>query len=470
VTELHELSALEQAALVRRRALRPIELVRHYLDRIERRSEELGAFVTVTPERALEEAALVERELAAGRVLSPLAGVPSAIKDLNCTAGVPTQFGSALMAGFVPDVDDFVVVHMRRAGLVSLGKTNVPEFGFPCYTEPAIAPPARTPYDLSRSAGGSSGGAAAAVAAGLVPLAQGNDGAGSIRIPASVCGLVGVKPTRGRVSGGPVFADTSGLAQNGPLARTVADAAALLDIMAGAEPGDPWPAPPTPTPFLQAAFTSPDRLRIGRFADPPVPDASVHPDCLAAWEQASSLLEALGHQVEDVALPWSQELFPFFRTLWCSGAASLPVPPDREADLMPFTRWLREQGMAKTAADLVGAEATLQLAVSGAASATAAYDVLLTPTLAQPPVLVGELRNDEDPEADFLAQARFTPFTAPVNLSGQPAVTLPVSANADGLPIGVQLIGRFGEEWRLLSLAAQLEAALPHGWRPPPGF
>lgn len=470
MSELADLSALEQAALVRRREVRPTELVRYYLERIERRSTELGAFVTVTAERALDEALAVERRIRAGETCSALAGVPSAIKDLNCTAGVPTQFGSALLAGFVPDVDDFVVVHLRRAGLVSLGKTNVPEFGLSCYTEPAIAPPARTPYDPSRSAGGSSGGAAAAVAAGLVPVAQGNDGAGSIRIPASVCGLVGVKPTRGRVSGGPVFADTSGLAVNGPLARTVADAAALLDAMAGAEPGDPWPAPPPPSTFLEAALRSPGRLRVGRFIEPPVPDAEVHPDCVAAWEAASALLEALGHEVEDVERPWGPELFPFFEVLWCAGAASLPVPPDREGDLQPFTRWLRERGKAATAAELVGAQATLQLAASAAARRVAAYDAILTPTLAQPPVPVGSLRNDDDPEADFLAQARFTPFTAPVNLSGQPAITLPLHATQDGLPIGVQLIGRYGEEHLLLSLAAQLEAALPHGWRPPPGW
>lgn len=470
MTDLADLSALEQAALVRRREVRPTELVQHYLERIDRRSAELGAFVTVTPERALDEAADVERRIRSGETCSALAGVPSAIKDLNCTAGVPTQFGSALLAGFVPDVDDFVVVHMRRAGLVSLGKTNVPEFGLPCYTEPDLAPPARTPYDPSRSAGGSSGGAAAAVAAGLVPLAQGNDGAGSIRIPASVCGLVGVKPTRGRVSGGPVFADTSGLAVNGPLARTVADAAALLDVLAGAEPGDPWPAPPPPTTFLEAAWRSPGRLRIGRFAEPPVPDAEVHPDCLAAWEAASSLLESLGHEVEDVARPWGPELFPFFQVLWCAGAASLPVPPDREADLRPLTRWLRARGKAATAAELVGAQATLQLAASEAARRLADYDAILTPTLAQPPPPVGSLRNDDDPEADFLAQARFTPFTAPVNLSGQPAISLPLHASDDGFPIGVQLIGRYGEEHRLLSLAAQLEAALPHGWLPPPGW
>jgi amidase len=470
MSELADLSALEQAALVRRREVRPSELVRYYLDRIERRSEELGAFVTVTPERALDEALAVERQIRSGEVASPLAGVPSAVKDLNCTAGVPTQFGSSLLAGFVPDVDDFVVQHMRRAGLVSLGKTNVPEFGLPCYTEPDIAPPARTPYDPSRSAGGSSGGAGAAVAGGLVPLAQGNDGAGSIRIPASVCGLVGVKPTRGRVSNGPVFADTNGLGVNGPLARNVADAAALLDILAGAEPGDPWPASPPPTSYLAAALSPPGRLRIGRFIDPPVPDASVDPECVAAWEAASSLLESLGHEVEDVARPWGPELFPHFLTLWSAGAASLPVPPEREADLRPLTRWLRERGRAASATELVGAQATLALAVSEVVQRLARFDAILTPTLAEPPVPVGSLRNDEDPEADFLAQARFTPFTAPVNVSGQPAVTLPLHATAEGLPIGVQLIGRFGEEHLLLSLAAQLEAAMPHGWRPPPGW
>lgn len=234
MTELHDLTALELGALVRRREASPAELAEHFLAREDR----FGAFVTTTPDLALERARALPVE-----GTSPLYGVPTAIKDLNLTAGVRTTFGSRVFADFVPDVSDNVVLAMEQAGLVSLGKTSTPEFGSPCYTEPDDLPPAVTPWDPTRMAGGSSGGAGAAVSARLVPLAQGSDGGGSIRIPASCCGLVGVKPTRGRISGGPMYGDPIGLSTSGPLARTVRDAAALLDVLAGRAVGDPrsWP-------------------------------------------------------------------------------------------------------------------------------------------------------------------------------------------------------------------------------------
>src|ERR1700710_3116807 len=241
MAELHDMSALEQAAAVSARQVIPVELVEHYLARIERRNEELGAFVTVTADDALTRAKEAEEQASRPdpATLPPLHGVPTAIKDLNLTAGVRTTLGSTLFADFVPPVDDNVVTLLRRAGTISLGKTNTPEFGLPCYTENAIAPPARTPWDPTRSAGGSSGGAAAAVASGMVPFAQGSDGGGSVRIPASVCGLFGIKVARGRVSNGPVGGDVTGLAWNGPLARHVRDAAAPLGAMGGPMPGDP---------------------------------------------------------------------------------------------------------------------------------------------------------------------------------------------------------------------------------------
>jgi amidase len=243
--ELHDLTALEQAAAIRSGDISPTELVEHYLDRIDRLSDVTGAFITVTDELARKQAKLAESRLGDDD-LPLLFGVPTAIKDLNQTAGIRTTFGSATMEQFVPDVSDEVVLRLERAGMISLGKTNTPEFGSPCYTEPDVAPPARTPYDLDRMAGGSSGGAAAAVAAGLVPFAQGSDGGGSIRIPASCCGLFGLKPSRGRISGGPVYGDPVGLGTAGPLTRTVRDAAAMLDVMAGPAAGDPSWAPPLP--------------------------------------------------------------------------------------------------------------------------------------------------------------------------------------------------------------------------------
>ncbi len=463
MTELHHLTALQQAEAVRHREVSPRELAAHYLERIGRLGAEFGAFVTVTADRALEAAAEAEARVLAGEALPPLFGVPTAIKDLNLTAGVATKFGSAAMADFVSPVDDHVVTLLRAAGLVSLGKTNTPEFGLPCYTEPDVAPPARTPFDPSRSAGGSSGGAGAAVAAGLVPVAQGSDGAGSIRIPASVCGVVGLKTSRGRVSGGPVFADIAGLAVNGPLARTVADAAALLDAMASPMPGDPYWAPPLPAgdTFLAATRLPPGRLRIGRYLTPPIPGAVVDPDCVAAYEGASRLLEALGHTVEDCDPPFAEDMVATFETIWSVGAASLPVPEERESELRPLTRWLRERGRAVSGIQAIEALATAQLVARQAVVAASAYDAVLTPTLAQVPALVGGLRDDAHPDADFDAQKRFTPFTAAANITGQPAISLPLHWTAEGLPVGVQLAGRPAGEASLLALAAQIEAARP---------
>jgi amidase len=241
MTQLHDLSALEQGAAIRSGEVSPVELVEHYLERVGRFSDEVGAFTTVTADLALRQARLAEA--AVGDRSSLLYGVPTAVKDLNLTAGVRTEFGSAAMAGNVPQVSDEVVLRLETAGMISLGKTSTPEFGSPCYTEPDNAPPSRTPWDLERMAGGSSGGSAAAVAAGLVPVAQGSDGGGSIRIPASCCGLVGLKPSRGRISTGPMYGDPVGLGTAGPLARTVRDAAAMLDVLAGRAVGDPFWAP-----------------------------------------------------------------------------------------------------------------------------------------------------------------------------------------------------------------------------------
>src|SRR4051794_31572616 len=297
--ELHDLTALEQGDLVRRREVSPLELAEHYLERAGR--DAVGAFVTLTPEPARARA----RALPEGG--SPLFGVPTAIKDLNLTAGVRTTFGSAAFADFVPEVSDGVTLSLEAAGMVSLGKTNTPEFGSPCYTEPDVALPAVTPWDHGRGAGGSSGGAAAAVAAGLVPVAQGSDGGGSIRIPASCCGLVGVKPTRGRISGRPMYGDPVGLATAGPIARTVRDAAAMLDALAGRRGGDPTWAPPPSETFLAACDREPGRLRVARFVAPVITDIAVDPACMQGWEDASRLLESLGHEVVDVQVPLPRE-------------------------------------------------------------------------------------------------------------------------------------------------------------------
>ncbi|MBV9485800.1 MAG: amidase [Frankiaceae bacterium] len=466
MSELHDLTLLEQAAEVRQRSVSPVELVEHYLERIDRLNDALGAFVTVTADLALDAAKRAEAAIG-DEALPPLHGVPTAIKDLNLTAGVPTRFGTTAMPPVDAGVDDFMVSKLKSAGLISLGKTNTPEFGLPCYTEPDVAPPARTPWDLDRSAGGSSGGAAAAVAGGLVPAAQGSDGGGSIRIPSSVCGLFGIKPSRGRVSSAPVSAEISGLATNGPIARTVRDAAALLDAMAGPAPSDWLWAPPPPVSFLTACDDPPSGLRIGRYATPVVGQTGPHPDCLAAYEAATELLTDLGHTVVEHTPTFMGQLVDAFETIWSAEFLSLPLDPAIEPQLRPLTRWIRDRGKNASGSDVYAALATLRMAARTEIEATQQYDAILTPTLAQPPAFVGQLREDADPAADFEAQKQFTPFTAPYNMSGQPAVSVPLHWTAAGLPIGIQLVGRPCDELTLVRLSAQLEAAAPWAHRRP---
>ncbi len=468
MSELHDLTALEQADAVRRREVSPLELVDHYLARVD----DVGAFVTRTPELARDRAAGLVAELSGDEPADdePLWGVPTAIKDLNLTAGVQTTFGSPVFADFVPEVSDAVTLAVESAGMVSLGKTATPEFGSPCYTEPEGLPPAVTPWDRTRMAGGSSGGAAAAVAAGLVPVAQGSDGGGSIRIPASCCGLVGLKPTRGRISGHPMYGDPVGLGTSGPIARNVRDAAAMLDVLAGRRVGDPAWAPAPSASFLSACDRDPGRLRIARFSTPLVADTEVDPECLRAYEDAAALLAALGHDVEDVPAPLAPDAVPVFETCWAVLTALSVVPPEDEHLLRPLTRWLSERGRAVSGPEFGLAIGELRRVAAGALTALAPYDAVLTPTLASPPLPVGAIRNDDDPAADFEAQKAFTPWTSAWNVTGMPAISLPLHWTPDGLPVGVMIAARPAEEELLLSLSAQVEAAAPWHDRRPPGW
>ena len=473
MADLHDLSALDAAAAIRRREVGSAELVAHYLDRIRRLDGQVGAFVTVTDEAAREQARQADAQVLSGAELPPLHGVPTAIKDLNLTAGTPTKLGSAAFADYVPGVDDHVVTLLRQAGTISLGKTSTPELGLPCYTETDIGPPARTPWDTDRLAGGSSGGAAAAVAAGFVPIAQGSDGGGSIRIPASVTGLYGIKPSRGRISRGPLDADSTGLSVLGPLARTVRDAAAFLDATAIPQPGDAAWAPPLPAgeSFLGWCDRVPSKLRIGRYLQPPVPGAEVDLECRTAWEFASVLLESLGHEVVDMPMPMPAAVIPAFETVWAVSAASAPVESAREARLRPLTRHLRAAGLRVSATEYSNALGVLKLASRQAIVATAQYDAVLTPTLAMPPRPIGwfcgTAEDPVEPAEDFERQKRFTPFTAVYNATGQPAASLPLHWSADGLPVGVMLVGRPAGEAALLALSAQLESAAPWADRHP---
>ena len=359
---------------------------------------------------------------------------------------------------------------IAAAGLVSLGKTSTPEFGSPCYTEPEGMAPAVTPWDTTRMAGGSSGGAAAAVSAGLVPLAQGSDGGGSIRIPASCCGIVGLKPTRGRISGAPMYGDPVGLATNGSLARTVRDAAALLDVMAGRAVGDPFWAPSGKESFLAACDREPGRLRVARFSEPVIADATIDPECLAAWEDASRLLESLGHEVVDIEVPLPRKAVPVFETCWAvlTALSFVNLPAEGRALLRPLTTWLSQRGMDVSGPEFGLAIGELRRVAAKTLAALSSYDAVLTPTLACPPLPVGAIRNDDDPAEDFEAQKRFTPYTSMWNVTGSPAISLPTHQTPDRLPVGVMIATAPGDEALLVSLAAQVEGAAPWVDQTPP--
>lgn len=464
MTALHELSAVELAAAIRHGEVSCLEVAQYTLARAERISAMVGAFSVLAPERTLEQARRADQRLAEGDP-APLLGVPCPIKELNAVAGLPWQAGSAALRGEVADFDDDIVGWFADAGTVLVGKTAAPEFGLPCYTEPDGLPPARTPWDLTRSAGGSSGGAAAAVAAGIVPMAHGSDGGGSIRIPASSCGLVGLKPSRGLISPGTHRTPGPGLTTDGVLTRTVADTAAALDVLAGPRLGETYWSPMPSTGFTQALGRPLPRLRIGVLGDPVIAEAEVHPGCLRALSNTAAALAGLGHHLESAPVPFAPARWQAFKALWGVGAAQIPLTSDQEAGIRPLTRWLREIGATVSGTEYADALAQVQQLTLEVARAWDRFDIVMTPTLAQPPARIGALRNDDDPAADFAAQTRFTPWTSVHNLSGRPAISLPLHHEpVDGvdLPFGVMFAGRFGEDALVLQLAAELESAL--GW------
>lgn len=461
MANLHDLTALEQGAAIAHREVSSLELTNHYLERSEQFDAVVGAFALRTPDEARSQAKMADADV--DRVgLSPLHGVVIPPKDLNAWAGVQCRLGSAAFH-FIPETDDHVVIRMKEAGFVFTGKTNTPELGLPAYTEPEVAPPARSPFDLNRTAGGSSGGAAAAVAAGLVAAAVGSDGGGSIRIPASCCGLVGLKPSRGRVSNGPNGESIGELGVQGPIARTVADAAAILDVLSAPFVGDEFHATPLArgNTFLQASQSPVPRLRIGRFATPIIVECAVDVEVLQGYDSTAALLESLGHEVIAVASPFPHEVFSYFETLWSSLTAAIEFEDEQFAQLRPLTLWLYEKGQRVTGAQLARTVSQLRTIAREAIQQMNEFDVILTPTLAQLPPAIGAIRNDADPAADFQAQCEFTPFTSPFNMTGQPAISLPLHWTPEGLPVGMQFIGRPLEEGTLISLAAQLEQAQP---------
>jgi amidase len=472
VSELLLRPAGDLAGLVRGGEVSARELVEASLRRIDELQPMVNAFTHVAYESALAAADAIKPGDP-----RPYAGVPIAIKDNRPVEGMPLTMGSGLFGEFVPRHDAFLVRRLRNAGFVIVGKTSMPEMGILPTTEPRRFGPTRNPWNIDRTPGGSSGGAAAAVAVGMVPVAHGNDGGGSIRIPASCCGLVGLKPARGRVSVGP-DGGQSFLVADGVLTRSVADTAGVLDVLAGAELGDAaWAPPPPAAGFAALAQGDPGRLRIGLATAPPYEGAAIDPVCSQAAHDAAALLQSLGHAVEEITPPWTglDLLRDFTRAFgplislstWLGGriVGREPTPDDVE----PLTWALWERSRAQDTISYLAAEGRLESVARSLVTFFEPYDAVLTPALGGRPVPIGEIDGlGADPMIKYRKSAAFTPFTAIVNVTGQPAISLPLYHGDDGLPTAVQLIGRPAREDVLLALATQLERALPWADRLPP--
>jgi len=445
---------LALAARVRAGETSARELAEAAIARIEATNPQLNFLVTDCFERAL----------ATPPADGPFTGVPMLIKDLSETAGVRTTFSSRAFASYVPTTDAAAVRRIKDAGFVVVGKSNTPEFGSTAVTESALNGVCRNPWNPAHTPGGSSGGAAAAVAAGVLPLAHGTDGGGSIRIPASCCGLFGIKPSRGRVSPAPFTSGSLELSQSGPISVTVRDAAAFLDVLAGYEPGDAHWTPPPARPFLAEVGVDPGRLRIAYTAEPPIP-CEIDAQVAAVARTAADALAALGHEVVEATPPWVDgQMLDIFARLWAVGPALYPVSDP--AHMEPLNRALAASAHDTSSVDYARAV----LALQGAARRIVAFwndvDVVLTPGLGKLPVPVGWIFEPDDPWEQFRRGGELTPFTPIVNVTGQPAAMVPFGV-VDGLPVGVQLIGGPAAESTLFRLAAQIEEAHPWADRLP---
>ncbi|WP_299168460.1 amidase [uncultured Arthrobacter sp.] len=458
MSSLHELTALEQRDLLQRGELSSRELTAHYLERIEARNPALGAFVTVTADSALAEAAAADQRRVSGVDLPTLHGLPLAHKDLTDVVGVVTTHGSAALEHTVAAADSPLVAILRRAGAISVGKTQVPEFGLSCYSENLIAPPSRNPLDPTRSSGGSSGGSAAAVAAGLISLAPGTDGGGSVRIPAAATGLIGLKPNRGRVPSGSGQSDLGQFVVAGPLARTTADAALLLDAMA-AEPNFHATSAAAHGPFLNAALRADGRFRIGFSTVSPFAAAfpiELDDDARTSFDAGLRALGAVGHDVVEADLRYDSRYHEAFQTVWTAGLAVARIPADREEDLTTLARTLRRRAQGRSATDLATAVDILRQFEQDTIQQYSAFDIIATPALGMTPRPIGWY-TDADADTDYLRQCQYSPYTSMVNVCGLPAISVPIFTTADGLSMSIQLIGRPSAEADLLTVSAQLE-------------
>ena len=465
------LDATAQADLVRRGEVTPKELTEAAIAGIEAVNPRLDAVIRTRFDAARQEA---DGELPDG----PFRGVPILLKDLGCTvAGEPAAFGVGPMRDVAWPVTSYLAEQFRAAGFVPLGRTNVPELGTTVTTEPRSFPPARNPWDTGRSTGGSSGGSAAAVAAGLVPVAHANDGGGSIRIPASECGLVGLKPTRGRVSQGPLAGEAwAGGVADGAVTRTVRDAAAVLDVISGRMPGEPYYAPPLPRPLAQEAGADPGRLRIGVLDRPGAEGYLDDPQCRAAVAGAARLLESLGHQVEESApaAMFEPEFVHHFSTLIAADSEAtfqafemLLGRPIGEDEIEPRNAAYRQAGRALGVVAYLQSRSWLSMWARRMAGWWAGHDLLLTPTVGARPPELGWF-TAAGPQREGPRIVSFIPYTAQFNMTGQPAITLPLHWTPEGLPVGVQLAAAYGREDTLVRVASQLEQAAPWSGRHPP--
>ena len=476
MSDLSALDATGQAELVRKGEVTAGELVEAAIARIEKLNPQLNAVITPLYEKA--------RAQAAGPLPDgPFRGVPFLLKDLVATsAGDPYHAGMRLLReiGYVAPHDSYLTAKFRQAGFVIVGRTNTPELGLVATTEPAAYGPSRNPWNPEHSTGGSSGGSAAAVAARLVPAAHANDGGGSIRIPASECGLVGLKPSRGRVSHGPDAGElASGLAIEGAVTRSVRDSAVILDAISGPMPGDPYTAPPFARPLREELDRAPGELRIGLLARRPGLGPTLHPECAAAAEGAARTLESLGHQLETShpeALDDSETTARFFEVLNVNTVHELEELGQRigreirEEDVEPLTWASFELGRAVSSGRYVSAKSVMHAWTRRVASWwESGFDLLLTPTLAEPPPRLGELAGTNPiPAQAWRRNGELAAFTPLFNVTGQPAISLPLHWSAEGLPVGVQLVAAYGREDLLIRIAAQLEQAEPWSNRRPP--
>jgi Asp-tRNA(Asn)/Glu-tRNA(Gln) amidotransferase A subunit family amidase len=456
--------AVGLAELVRKREVSAGELLDVALARTAEVNPKINAVVQEFPERARAEAGTD----------GPLAGVPYLLKDLGAAlAGTPTTSGSRLFEHARAAADSAIVRLYKAAGLAIFGKTNTPEFGLWPVTEPELYGACRNPWDLTRTSGGSSGGSAAAVAAGIVPAAHASDGGGSIRIPASCCGLVGMKPSRGRVSFAPLGEGWAGASVQHAVTRSVRDSAVLLDAACAPQPGDPYFLPAPDRPFAQEVRREPGRLRIG-FLPGALNGAAIDPECEAAVRDTARLCESLGHAVEEVSLPGDLAAMQAAaaQAIGASVAASLDAEAERrgrgiepgEVEALTLATYRRGKGVS--GADYVRGIAALHAYGRAVAELFERCDVLLTSTLGRPAIPIGWLFEARDEIAQRLFA--FMPNTQAFNNTGQPAISLPLAWSAAGLPIGMQFVGRTGEEGLLYRLAGQLEQARPWFDRTPP--